>query len=208
MNLRFGLDVETGGFEPGRHALLAIGCWWSTGAGVDRGLKLRVQREAGAIVEPEAKQRNGWKSDEQWRDLGAVPLKVAVWKLIDYVESLQRLTKAEKLVAVAHNAPLDWSFIECALMHCGGGTYPLERWEDHVSRHWRCSMRVLHGAMDAGVVAPGSAGLDRLITLSRQIPRPAIHDPQDDARYALNGYEWLLTQINDCGARRIQSAAA
>jgi DNA polymerase III epsilon subunit-like protein len=208
VNVRFGIDVETGGFEPGRHALLAIGCWWSTGAGVDRGLKVRVHRERGAVVEPDAMRCNGWRSDEQWADLGAVPLRAAVWQLLDFVESLQRVTRAEKLVAVAHNSPHDWSFIERALLSCGGGTYPLERWEDHVSRHWRCSMRLLHSAMDAGIVASGSGSLDRLIEVSRQLPRPGVHDPRDDARYALNGYEWLLTQINDCGARRIQPIAA
>lgn len=206
MNLRFGIDVETGGFDPVRHALLAIGCWWSTGAGIDRGLRVRVQREPDMVVEPEAMRWNGWQSDEQWRGLGAVSLKVAVWQLLDYVESLQRVTRSEKLVAVAHSAGLDWSFIEHALLHCGGG-YPLERWEEHVGRHWRCSMRLLHGTMDAGIVAQGSAGLDRLIELSRQLPRPGVHDPQDDARYALNGYEWLLAEMNDRGARRIHSAA-
>jgi len=207
MELRFGIDVETGGFQPDRNPLLAIGCWWSTGSGIDRGLKVRVQRQPGTIVEPAAKDRNGWQSDKQWLDLGAVPLKVAVWQLLDYVERLQTMTRAAKLVPVAHNTGHDWPFIEHALRHCGGGTYPLERWHDHVSHGWRCSMKLLRSMMDAGLIAEGSAGLDRLITLSRQISRPAIHDPQDDARFAFNGYEWLICQMNQNGARRIPSAA-
>jgi hypothetical protein len=68
-------------------------------------------------------------------------------------------------------------------------------------------MRLLHSAMDAGLVAPGSGALDRLIELSRQLPRPGVHDPQDDARYAFNGYEWLLTKLSDGGARRLYPAA-
>ena len=207
MDLRFGIDVETGGFQPGKHALLAIGCWWSTGSGINKGLKVRVQRQHGTIVEPGARERNGWQSDKQWLDLGAVSLKVAVWQLLDYAERLQRMTRAAKLVPVAHHAGHDWPFIEHALLNCGGGTYPMDRWHDHVSHHWRCSMKLLSSMMDAGLIADGSAGLDRLIKLSCQLPRPAIHDPQDDARYAFNGYEWLIARMNECGARRIPKAA-
>jgi hypothetical protein len=61
--------------------------------------------------------------------------------------------------------------------------------------------------VDAGLVAPGSGSLDRLIEVSRQLPRPGVHDPQDDARYALNGYEWLLTKLNHGGERRLFPAA-
>jgi hypothetical protein len=44
-------------------------------------------------------------------------------------------------------------------------------------------------------------------TLSCQISRPAIHDSQDDARYAFNRYGWLLAAMNGHGARRIHQAA-
>src|SRR5687767_8304909 len=92
----FGVDVETGGFEPGQHALLAIGCWWSADDKTPRSLNIRVQRLEGMIVEPAAAAVNGWKDDEQWNDLGAVPLKVAVWELLEFTERLQLKTGAER----------------------------------------------------------------------------------------------------------------
>ena len=62
-------------------------------------------------------------------------------------------------------------------------------------------------AMDAGAIPHGSASLDRLIGLSGQATRSAIHDAQDDARCSLVGYEWLLATMNQSGARRISNAA-
>ena len=68
----FGLDVETGGFEPGRHALLSVGCWWNSETEKRRTFHVRVQRQDGLVVEPAATAVNGWKSDKQWADAGAV----------------------------------------------------------------------------------------------------------------------------------------
>jgi DNA polymerase III epsilon subunit-like protein len=207
MSLRFGIDVETGGFEPGRHALLAIGCLWSAESGKSRSLSVKVHRQEGTVVEPAAAAVNGWKGDRQWCDSGAVSMKYAVWQLLDFVTELQTRVRSERLVAVSHNAAHDRPFIEWALLNCGADSYPLERWHDHVGYHWRCSMQAMVSAMDARAILPGSASLDRLVGLSGQAQRSPVHDAADDARLALNGYEWLLAKINEPSLRQLPNVA-
>jgi ribonuclease T len=192
----FGVDVETGGFEAGRHALLSIGCWWNAESGRSRSMHLRVHRQEGTIVDPAAGAVNGWKSDQQWADAGAVTLKVAVWQLLEFVTQLQTRIRSQRLIAVSHNAAFDKRFIEWALVNCGAGMYPFERWCDHVRHQWRCSMQAMFCAMDAGAIMPGSACVDRLAALSGQPQRSQVHDASNDARLALNGYEWLVERLN------------
>jgi DNA polymerase III epsilon subunit-like protein len=203
----FGVDVETGGFEPEKHALLAIGCWWNSEGSATQSLRVRVERQEGMTVEPAAAAVNGWKSDEQWRDLGAVGLKYALCQLFEFLETARRRSRAERLVPVAHKASHDWAFIKYALLNCRCGDYLLERWHDHVTHHWRCSLQAMLSAMDAGTVPHGSASLDRLIDLSGQPARSAIHDARDDARCALVGYEWLLAKMNERAFPQLRNAA-
>jgi DNA polymerase III epsilon subunit-like protein len=150
---------------------------------------------------------NGWKSDQQWADAGAVSLKVAVWQLLEFVTQLQTRVRSERLVAVSHNAAFDKRFIEWALVNCGAGMYPFERWCDHVRHQWRCSMQAMLCAMDAGIIWPGSACLDRLAALSGQLQRLPVHDAANDARLALNGYEWLLARFSEPAAQQFPNVA-
>ncbi len=197
---RFGIDLETGGFEPRKHAILGIGCWWGmreNGRPRLEVFRVLVQRQIGTIVETAAAEKNGWRGDEDWEDRGAVPLRVAIFQLLEWVGGLQRKLGGARLVPVAHNVFHDRQFLEHGLMHCGGGSHPLERWHEHVSKHWRCSMLTLGAAMDAGMVPDGSHSLDRLIDLMGGKRREGFHDPREDAAHAVQGYDWLLRRMQE-----------
>ncbi len=179
-NYIVGVDLETGGFEPGVHSILAIGGYWretevyqgSAGASPHREHRLRVlcEREPQCLVETEAAKKNGWVSDEQWLDMGAVPLRDGLQIFTMWITRLAEVTLEGaarlkgRLEPLAHNhAAVDRPFLE----------YWLARFDlkeavfgesGLLSHAWHDSMTTLRAAQVAGLVpAEGGASLDAMI---------------------------------------------
>lgn len=193
-------DLESGGFEPGRHSILAIGAYWRqtgpvyalTPAPAEHKLRLLVEREPDTLVEPAAAAKCGWESDEQWLALGAVPLRNALDILIMWLTKLSERLGAPTFEPLAHNhAGVDRPFLEYwsarydlrdMLFGSPGGL---------LSHAWHDSMLTLRAAHVAGLVPEGSATLDGLMQAMGMPPRSGPHDALDDAEACFAGYDWL-----------------
>lgn len=196
-NYIVSLDLETGGFEPGRHSILAIGAYWryteppaATAQG-EHTLRLLVEREPDTIVEPAAAAKCGWESDEQWLALGAVPLRNALDIFIMWLTKLSEKLSALTFEPLAHNhAAVDRPFLDYwtaryDLRDMIFGTHGL------LNHAWHDSMTTLRAAQVAGLVPAGSASLDGLLRAMGRSERCATHDALFDARGAFDGYHWL-----------------
>jgi len=200
-NVIIGVDLESGGFEPWRNPILAIGAYWrqtdphygTSTAAPEHTLRLLVEREPDTIVEPEAAAKCGWWSDEQWLEKGAVPLRNALDIFVMWLTGLaEKLTlKVRSFEPLAHNhASVDRPFLEY-----WSGRYDLRDMlfgeEGMLSHAWHDSMTTLRAAQVAGLVPAGSATLDGLLQAMGRPPRPGAHDALEDARGAFDGYHWL-----------------
>jgi hypothetical protein len=189
-----GLDLETGGFEPGRHSILAIGAYWRPATeGGEHALRLLVEREPDTVVEPAAAAKCGWESDEQWLALGAVPLRNALDIFIMWLTKLSERLSALTFEPLAHNhAGVDRPFLEYwtaryDLRDMLFGTHGL------LSQAWHDSMLLLRAAQVAGLVPAGGATLDAMLVAMGRDARGGTHDALFDARAAFEGYEWMTS---------------
>lgn len=175
-----GIDTETGGIYPAVNPLLSVALVPSWDAPVTT---IYVLPEEGKIIEPDAAKLNGY-TPEVWAERGAVPLHRA---MLMFAASLQQLL-AEKKEArlVAHNAGFDRSFVE-------ENARPFEI-ELPGRYQWECSMHELGSLINDGLIPRGGRSLARLGELAGLWPvggRPELHDVTEDARAALQGYQWL-----------------
>lgn len=175
-----GFDTETGGIYPAVNPLLSMALVPSWDAPVTT---IYVLPEEGKIIEPDAAKVNGY-TPEVWAERGAVPLHRA---MLMFAASLQQLL-AEKKEArlVAHNAGFDRSFVE-------ENARPFQI-ELPGRYQWECSMHELGSLINDGLIPRGGRSLARLGELAGLWPvggRPELHDVTEDARAALQGYQWL-----------------
>lgn len=179
-------DTETGGFYPSIHALLSIGacCGWSLETFE---VYITVESQPGKIVDAQAAEKNGY-TPEKWAALGAVDLATAIRRFADWLQARRDERKYAKVVC--HHLAFDKGFLLEAERVTGiemPGRYD-----------WRCSLLKLAELMDDGLVARGSASLDRLKELSGwSQPRHAEHNGLQDSQIAMHGYAWLLSKAKE-----------
>lgn len=208
-NYIVAIDLETGGFEPGRHSILAIGAYFRvTEARVgeigEYSLRLLVEREPDTVVDPAAAAKCGWVSDEQWLEEGAVPLRGALELFDLWLMRLEEKVGRFQGSAGASPHPHPYPFELLAHNHAGVDRPFLEYWmercgmremffgEDGLLSHaWHDSMLALRAAQVAGLVPSGGASLDAMLRAMGRTPRPAEHDALYDARACFDGYHWL-----------------
>ncbi len=194
------LDLETGGYEPGRHSILAIGVYWrqtephyaTSTTTPQQTLRLLVEREHDTVVEPGAAAKCGWQSDEQWLAAGALPLRNALDILILWLTGLGERLSAPTFEPLAHNhAGVDRPFLEYWTARYDLREMIFGEPGGLLSHAWHDSMLALRAAQVAGLVPAGSATLDGLLQAMGRPPRPGAHDALEDARGAFDGYHWL-----------------
>lgn len=189
--LLVAIDVETGGFDPGVHALLSVAVHAGDMANGFTGQKLEHAQclwpEKEYVVEASAAEVNGY-TVEAWEKQGAVNEAVALVRLIEVLTNWLRTEGAERCVMVAHGVAFDQGFLYAALRR-----HQLEEaWERIVRKRWRCSCATLSAMMDAGLLPEGKAGLDDLNALRPLPRRTGTHDAGEDARLCFDGYVWLI----------------
>lgn len=185
-------DSETGGFRPGKHALLSMAARTSWDS---EPFSVHLWPADGYTVEPEAAEKNGF-TIALWRERGAVTLLEGMDQFKRWLTA--RLLEKEGARMLAHNSGHDSGFLDEA-QAITGIRLPI--------RHsWRCSMQKLNFLMDLDIIPQGRATLDRLGTLSGLWPegcRPAVHEAGHDAEACLHGYLWLLERVGKAKAGRL-----
>lgn len=175
------IDTETGGFRPGRDALLSIAACASWDA--PRFL-VHLLPAPDARVEAGAIKVNGY-SLEKWKERGAVSL----FQGLEFFQTWLKARAAEKegVRCLAHKAGHDSSFLDEG--------WAITGLKMPIRHSWRCSMVLMGVLMDRGVIGQGRATLDRLGELAGLWPmdgRPQVHEAGADAEACLMGYQWLL----------------
>lgn len=175
------VDLETGGFIPGVHALLSIGA----DAGGGDTFHVLVLPEEDAIVEMEAVKVNGY-TRAGWEWGGAKSLGLALAEFQEWLTELAK-KRGARLMPVAHCAPFERKWIEWMEQVLGS---PLG-----LNYRWRCSQAVLGFLMDVGMVPNGSASLDALCSVSGVYRPPGAHGALSDATACREGYLWEMAQV-------------
>jgi DNA polymerase III epsilon subunit-like protein len=176
MKPTIAIDTETGGLQPGRHALLSIAAIASWDE--DNPLMLYVMPtlwERMFCIDPQAARINGY-SAKLWRQRGAVPLLEAMAQLRAWLT--EKVRQEPSVEMVCHNAIFDVPFLQEASRKTGVTISDFRY-------RWRCSM-----------MASGGYSLARLATAAGYPIRrdSAVHDAAEDARACLRGWEWLKWQ--------------
>lgn len=116
------VDVETGGFEPGRHALLEIAAapirmdakgWVHP----DPVVSTQVEVFEGAELDPRSLEVTGIDPDSPLR--GAMPERAALNHVFAPVRKAVKADGCQRAVLVGHNAAFDLSFLNAAVKRCG-----------------------------------------------------------------------------------------
>lgn len=178
------IDVETGGLDPQRHALLSIAVVpsWQY-----EPFHVCIQPGPGTRVDDEAAKVNGY-TPERWEQHNAVLESQALEMLVQWLKESGALQK--KAGAVAHNAAFDRGFLDMA--------QNVHRRDLGINRRWRCSMVAMMAAQDAGLLPEGKCTLDALGEATGfwlKEPRAEAHDALQDARACLHGYTWLINAM-------------
>jgi ribonuclease T len=120
--LPVAVDVETGGFDPQRHALLEIAA--SIIGMDDKGrlfpgatLSCHVLPFLGAEIDPRALAFNGIDPDHPFRD--ALPEKDALTRILSPIRKALKATGCNRAILVGHNAHFDLGFIKAAVERTG-----------------------------------------------------------------------------------------
>lgn len=198
------VDVETGGPDFLRHPLLSIGVYTVLPHGQAWGWGTLVQRDPAKPVELEMARRTGWKSDDQWKQLGAIPVLAALTQLLCKMEWLQRQWGGRmRLRMLTHNDA------EADTMQFLAAAYAAHSFtlDDLFWWNWECGMAALAFCRRAGLV-PGPDGQCNLPTLTAlrtgRPPVPRTFNAATDACELYLGYEWLLMK---CSSKNAGAAA-
>lgn len=204
------IDLETGGFEPGRNSILAIGAYFrftEDGWPLDKEwtFKIYAEREEHTEVHVDAARKCGWESDAQWRrEKSAVPLVTALHALKLWLEKVSAAVLGDELPG--EDGPL----LEPLAHACEGVDRPFlaywlkrfDLWDTFfgkecglLSEAWHCSMETLRACQTAGIAAGTSSSLEALVYAmgGRKLPWP--HDPLEDAKACFNGYNFLIGRM-------------
>jgi len=178
------LDTETGGFDPQKHALLAVAVVAVQDGGVLDSMQCYVLPESQPwqVVDAESVEVNGY-TPENWVELGAVELPVAMRELQEFI------ARHPGAPLVAHNAAFDRKFLDAAATRCG--LEPVGR------ARWRCTQVLMGQLMDLGLIPEGSIGLDRLLELMGAPARVDVHTAAEDAWLCALGHAWLLGLLRE-----------
>ncbi len=111
------VDFETGGFDPGRHAILEIGLVhvaFSDGELLpDGSWRTAVSPYPGSELDPASLKVTGIDPDDPER--GAVDEKTAFRQMFVNVRRAMKLAGCQRAILVAHNAAFDQQFLTAAL---------------------------------------------------------------------------------------------
>lgn len=115
------VDVETGGFDPERHALLEIAAvpirMDSDGkVHADTVVASQVEAFAGAAIDPRSLEITGIDPHSPLR--GAVPERVALDAVFGAIRKAVRDSDCQRAILVGHNAAFDLSFLNAAVKRC------------------------------------------------------------------------------------------
>ena len=116
------VDVETGGFDPQRHALLELAA--SIVHMDDKGLlfpaptlSCHVLPFVGAEIDPRALAFTGIDPDHPFRD--AVPEKEALTRILTPIRKAVKSSGCNRAILVGHNAAFDLAFVKAAVERTG-----------------------------------------------------------------------------------------
>ncbi len=115
------VDVETGGFESQRHALLEIA---AVTVHMDPSgllqpaetVAVHVQPFAGSVLDPKSLEVNGIRPDHPLRM--AVPEGEALEQVFAPVRQAVRAAGCQRAILVGHNAAFDLGFLNAAIARC------------------------------------------------------------------------------------------
>jgi ribonuclease T len=116
------IDVETGGFDSKRHALLQVAAVFLRRDRQDRlyaarTLSLHLRPFAGGELDPKSLQVNGIDPFHPLRI--AHPEDQAIGRLFSEVRHEVRINECKRAVLVGHNAHFDLGFVHAAAERCG-----------------------------------------------------------------------------------------
>ncbi|HEY3520939.1 MAG TPA: ribonuclease T [Rhodanobacteraceae bacterium] len=116
------VDVETGGFDPERDALLeiAVVCIRMEADGLvhpEPYVSTHVQVFPGANIEPKSLEITGIDPDHPFR--AALPEREALEHVFKPVRAAMKATNCQRAVLVGHNAAFDLSFLNAAVRRSG-----------------------------------------------------------------------------------------
>jgi ribonuclease T len=116
------VDVETGGFDSGKHALLQVAAVFLRRGDDDRlhrdrTLSLHVRPFEGSLLDPKSLEVNGIDPFHPLRI--AHPEDQALGKLFSEVRKEVKLNQCKRAILVGHNAHFDLGFVHAAAERCG-----------------------------------------------------------------------------------------
>ena len=120
--LPVAVDVETGGFDCERDALLeiAVVCIRMEADGVvhpEPYVSTHVQAFPGANIEPKSLEITGIDPDHPFR--AALPEREALEHVFKPVRAAMKAAGCQRAILVGHNAAFDLSFLNAAVRRCG-----------------------------------------------------------------------------------------
>lgn len=176
------LDVETGGLDPRRHALLSISACQLDNT--DKTFNVFIEPEPGLSVDPRAAKINGY-TPSKWEQRGAVTLSEALIRFKAWLPH----SWADPL---AHNVSFDKAFLEAAQERTAVRLY--------FNRRWRCSMSLFMGVSEALKLDVPNF---QLVTLAEQCGHwnkdyfREYHESLNDAIACAKGWQWLIEKIKE-----------
>lgn len=116
------VDVETGGFDAQRDALLEIAAVIVSMDGDGRltpepAVSTHVEAFAGSHIDPKALEVNGIDPDQPLR--GALPERAALDLIFKPVRAAIKASGCQRAILVGHNAAFDLGFLNAAVQRCG-----------------------------------------------------------------------------------------
>jgi len=112
------IDFETGGFDPGSHAILEIGmvhvAFTETGLHPTRGWERAVEPYSGSLIDPASLKVTGIDPNDP--DRGAVAEKAALEEMFSDIRKEMKSAGCQRAILVAHNAAFDQQFLATAVL--------------------------------------------------------------------------------------------